>query len=202
MDKAKPSGRAPTGAFLFVSRQKGSKKRLFYYCRGRRRSLPAPGQGKSPCSSAGAEVGGPQANKFAWVRVGLRLFLLPRRGRRPPFPEKQFSLGCLWYADPLLLLPFPSSPCEQRSPGAFRLPEHRRDQGWPHRLRPQRSTERPRQSSRGLFRPFLLVRFLCGLPKKMNPALGPGPEGLDLAELLSRSAPCGRPGQAQGLPLP
>ena len=28
-------------------------------------------------------------------------------------------------------------------------------------------------------KPFLLVRFLCGLPKKMIPVVGPGPEGFD-----------------------
>ena len=27
-------------------------------------------------------------------------------------------------------------------------------------------------------KPFLLVRFLCGFPKKMNPAVGPGSDGL------------------------
>jgi len=27
--------------------------------------------------------------------------------------------------------------------------------------------------------PFLLVRFLCGFPKKMNPAVGPGPDGYE-----------------------
>jgi len=26
--------------------------------------------------------------------------------------------------------------------------------------------------------PFLLVRFLCGFPKKMKPVVGPGPDGL------------------------
>ena len=28
-------------------------------------------------------------------------------------------------------------------------------------------------------KPFLLVRFLCGLPKKMNTVVGPGPDGVD-----------------------
>jgi hypothetical protein len=28
-------------------------------------------------------------------------------------------------------------------------------------------------------KPFLLVRFLCGFPKKMIPVVGPGPDGLD-----------------------
>jgi hypothetical protein len=27
-------------------------------------------------------------------------------------------------------------------------------------------------------KPFLLVRFLCGSPKKMIPVVGPGPDGL------------------------
>jgi hypothetical protein len=27
--------------------------------------------------------------------------------------------------------------------------------------------------------PFLLVRFLCGPTKKMNPVVGPGPDGFD-----------------------
>jgi hypothetical protein len=28
-------------------------------------------------------------------------------------------------------------------------------------------------------KPFLLVRFLCGSTKKMNPVVGPGPDGSD-----------------------
>jgi hypothetical protein len=39
----------------------------------------------------------------------------------------------------------------------------------------QYATEMPTASE-----PFLLVRFLCGFPKKMNPVVGPGPDGLDL----------------------
>jgi hypothetical protein len=38
----------------------------------------------------------------------------------------------------------------------------------------QPATEMPTASE-----PFLLVRFLCGVPKKMNPVVGPGPDGID-----------------------
>ena len=34
-------------------------------------------------------------------------------------------------------------------------------------------------------KPFLLVRFLCGLPKKMNPVVGPGPDGFCFCLLLN-----------------
>jgi hypothetical protein len=33
-------------------------------------------------------------------------------------------------------------------------------------------------------KPFLLVRFLCGFPKKMNSVVGPGPDGVDCPFLV------------------